>query len=511
VEDVALADLEGVEPEVLEDLLDEDRAGDDHRCSLGVESGQEAALREGKRRKPFPLVTDRVERQPVAVRPDALVVGPAEVKRGERRDCPGNAERMLDVWRGRQRRADMLGTGVLLRRRRRVGAEEALRQSHRAHIDAGPEAHSAAVADDELGGAAARVDDEGGPETAVGCAAEGQRCLLVAGEKTRHEAVAPFDLAEERFAVLGVADGARRDQQDPLGTEALGFAPVVDEDVAHAGDRERQEASARVDPFAEPRDLDALRYLLDRAIIDVRDEQSSRVRPLIHGGHSHRRYATRMFLFREKNVDMVTAEDALPGRDEPIVVPERHHVLGTPISPPFPEGLERAVVGMGCFWGAERFFWQAPGVYTTAVGYAGGYTPNPTYEEVCTGRTGHAEVVLAVFDPGKTGYEEILRLFWENHDPTQGMRQGNDVGTQYRSTIYWETDAQREAAERSRAAYERELARAGYGPITTDIAQAGPFYYAEPYHQQYLAKNPNGYCGVGGTGVSCPVGLVRSA
>jgi peptide-methionine (S)-S-oxide reductase len=213
-----------------------------------------------------------------------------------------------------------------------------------------------------------------------------------------------------------------------------------------------------------------------------------------------------MFLFT-KPTQMVTADDALPGRDEAMPVPDRHEVLGTPLTPPFPEGLEEAVVGMGCFWGAERVFWRAPGVYTTAVGYAGGFTPNPTYEEVCSGRTGHTEAVLVVFDPKVTSYEEILRLFWENHDPTQGMRQGNDVGTQYRSAVYWADDAQREAAEASREMFQAELAKAGYGEISTEIAQAGPFYYAEPYHQQYLAKNPNGYCGLGGTGVACPVGL----
>jgi peptide-methionine (S)-S-oxide reductase len=216
-----------------------------------------------------------------------------------------------------------------------------------------------------------------------------------------------------------------------------------------------------------------------------------------------------MFLFT-KPTQMVTADDALPGRDEAMPVPDRHEVLGTPLTPPFPEGLEQAVVGMGCFWGAERVFWRAPGVYTTAVGYAGGFTPNPTYEEVCSGRTGHTEAVLVVFDPKVTSYEEILRLFWENHDPTQGMRQGNDVGTQYRSAVYWEDDAQREAAEASREMFQAELAKAGYGEISTEIAQAGPFYYAEPYHQQYLAKNPNGYCGLGGTGVACPVGLTTS-
>jgi peptide-methionine (S)-S-oxide reductase len=191
-------------------------------------------------------------------------------------------------------------------------------------------------------------------------------------------------------------------------------------------------------------------------------------------------------------------------------VPARHEVLGTPLEPPFPEGFERLVVGMGCFWGAERMFWQAPGVYTTAVGYAGGYTPNPTYEEVCSGSTGHTEAVLAVFDPGATSLDEMLRIFWEGHDPTQGMRQGNDVGTQYRSAIYWSDDAQREAAERSRDAFAQRLGEAGYGEITTEIAEAGPFYYAEDYHQQYLAKNPGGYCGLGGTGVSCPVGLTAA-
>jgi peptide-methionine (S)-S-oxide reductase len=213
-----------------------------------------------------------------------------------------------------------------------------------------------------------------------------------------------------------------------------------------------------------------------------------------------------MFLFSKPST-MVTADEALPGRDESMPVPARHDVLGTPIAPPFPPGLEQAIVGMGCFWGAERVFWQAPGVYTTAVGYAGGFTKNPTYEEVCSGRTGHTEAVLVVFDPQQISYEEILRLFWENHDPTQGMRQGNDVGTQYRSALYWTTEAQREAAEASKEMYAGELAGAGYGEISTELAEAGPFYYAEPYHQQYLAKNPNGYCGLGGTGVACPAGL----
>jgi peptide-methionine (S)-S-oxide reductase len=207
--------------------------------------------------------------------------------------------------------------------------------------------------------------------------------------------------------------------------------------------------------------------------------------------------------FFSRKSEMVTPEAALPGRDREMPVPAAHEVLGRPLRPPFTEGLEQMVVGMGCFWGAERKFWEAPGVYTTAVGYAGGYTPNPTYEEVCSGRTGHAEVVLVVFDPAETSYENMLKIFWEAHDPTQGMRQGNDVGTQYRSAIYTFSDEQAAAARASRDAYNKALADAGYGPITTEIAPAGPFYYAEDYHQQYLAKNPYGYCGLGGTGVSC--------
>jgi peptide-methionine (S)-S-oxide reductase len=214
-------------------------------------------------------------------------------------------------------------------------------------------------------------------------------------------------------------------------------------------------------------------------------------------------------LFRA-NPEMITPERALPGRDDPLPVPDRHEVLGNPIAPPFPDGLEQAVFAMGCFWGAERLFWQAPGVWTTAVGYAGGYTPNPTYEEVCSGSTGHAEAALVVLDPRRTSYEEMLRIFWEGHDPTQGMRQGNDVGSQYRSAIYWRSAAEREAAEHTRRSFQERLRAAGHGEITTEIAgiqEVGPFYYAEPYHQQYLAKNPDGYCGLGGTGVSCPVGL----
>jgi peptide-methionine (S)-S-oxide reductase len=214
-----------------------------------------------------------------------------------------------------------------------------------------------------------------------------------------------------------------------------------------------------------------------------------------------------MLFFSRDKTNMVAPEDALPGRDEPLRVPERHEVLGTPIKPPFPDGLEQVIVGMGCFWGAERIFWRLPGVYTTAVGYAGGYTPNPTYEEVCSAKTGHAEVVLVVFDPKEISFDEILRAFWEGHDPTQGMRQGNDVGTQYRSALYWTSEAQREAAEASRDRYAAGLRDAGYGEITTELAPAGELFYAEDYHQQYLHKNPSGYCGIGGTGVACPVGL----
>ena len=204
---------------------------------------------------------------------------------------------------------------------------------------------------------------------------------------------------------------------------------------------------------------------------------------------------------------MVAADDALTGRSTPMAVPETHFVNGNRLVPPFPDGMATAVFGMGCFWGAERLFWQTPGVYSTAVGYAGGYTENPTYEETCTGRTGHTEVVLVVFDPAQVGYDQLLRVFWEGHDPTQGMRQGNDMGTQYRSGIYVTSEAQRTAAEASRERYAERLAEAGYGEITTEILDAPELYYAEDYHQQYLAKNPGGYCGIGGTGVSCPVGL----
>jgi peptide-methionine (S)-S-oxide reductase len=216
-----------------------------------------------------------------------------------------------------------------------------------------------------------------------------------------------------------------------------------------------------------------------------------------------------MFLFREKT-KMIEPDRALPGRMTAVPVPASHDVLGTPLQPPFPEGLETLVVGMGCFWGAERLFWRLPGVYTTAVGYAGGFTPNPTYEEVCSGSTGHTEAVLVVFDPAKISRDEILRTFWEGHDPTQGMRQGNDVGTQYRSAVYFEPE-QQAAVETSRDRYQASLTAAGLGEISTELAPAGPFFYAEGYHQQYLDKHPNGYCGLGGTGVSCPVGLGAAA
>jgi peptide-methionine (S)-S-oxide reductase len=213
------------------------------------------------------------------------------------------------------------------------------------------------------------------------------------------------------------------------------------------------------------------------------------------------------FVSASVKLRLPTATEALPGREERMEVPPAHHVNGTPLTEPFPAGSKRAIFALGCFWGAERKFWQTPGVVSTAAGYAGGLTPNPTYREVCSGLTGHAEVVLVVYDPKRVGYDTLLKVFWENHDPTQGMRQGNDIGTQYRSAIYPLDDEQRRAAEESRAAFQRRLTEAGYGAITTEIAPAGPFYYAEEYHQQYLAKNPDGYCGLGGTGVSCPVGV----
>ena len=212
-------------------------------------------------------------------------------------------------------------------------------------------------------------------------------------------------------------------------------------------------------------------------------------------------------LMSRKKLELPSREEALPGRAQKMRVPDKHFVNGNRLEPPFPSGLETVVVAMGCFWGAERVFWQLPGVYTTAVGYAGGYTPNPTYEEVCSGRTGHTEVVLVVYDPKKVSFETLLKTFWESHDPTQGMRQGNDVGTQYRSAIYCSTPEQKKLAEASAKAYEAALKAKGHEAITTEIKDAPPFYYAEDYHQQYLAKNPGGYCGLGGTGVSCPTGL----
>jgi peptide-methionine (S)-S-oxide reductase len=218
-----------------------------------------------------------------------------------------------------------------------------------------------------------------------------------------------------------------------------------------------------------------------------------------------------MFLFRRPST-LPSPDEALPGRPDVMPVPERHFVNGARLTPPWPSGARTAQFAMGCFWGEERRYWQTPGVISTAVGYAGGYTPNPTYEEVCTGKTGHAETVFVVYDPAKVSFEELLRIFWEGHDPTQGMRQGNDVGTQYRSVVFVADEEQRRLAEASRDAYQERLRAAGYGTITTEIRDAGPFYYAEDYHQQYLAKNPNGYCGMGGTGVACPVGVgVRAA
>ena len=214
-----------------------------------------------------------------------------------------------------------------------------------------------------------------------------------------------------------------------------------------------------------------------------------------------------MSIFSKKPLAIPSKADALPGRAEPMPVPDAHFVNTNCLSAPFPDGLQRAIFGMGCFWGAERKFWQLRGVYSTAVGYAGGPTPNPSYREVCTGMTGHNEVVLVVFDPKVISYDDLLKVFWENHDPTQGMRQGNDAGTQYRSGIYYVDEDQRRAAERSRDAFQKQLTAAGYGAITTEILPAPEFYYAEDYHQQYLAKNPDGYCGLGGTGVTCPIGI----
>ena len=218
-----------------------------------------------------------------------------------------------------------------------------------------------------------------------------------------------------------------------------------------------------------------------------------------------------MFSFMKKMTKLLPPQSTLPGRDTPMGVPAKHFVNGHPLKAPFPAGLEQAVFGMGCFWGAERLFWQQPGVYSTAVGYAGGETKNPSYEEVCTGMTNHTEAVLVVFDPKVVSYDELLKVFWEGHDPTQGMRQGNDAGTQYRSAIYTYGDQQLKAAQRSKEMFQQALTKKGFGTITTEIRPAPEFYYAEDYHQQYLGKNPNGYCGLGGTGVSCPVGIVANS
>jgi peptide-methionine (S)-S-oxide reductase len=218
-----------------------------------------------------------------------------------------------------------------------------------------------------------------------------------------------------------------------------------------------------------------------------------------------------MSFMKRRKTEIPTASEALPGRAQPLRVPEKHFVNGNRLQPPFPAGMQLALFGLGCFWGAERKFWSLPGVYSTSVGYAAGLTPNPTYEEVCTGMTGHNEVVRVVYDPATVSYETLLATFWESHDPTQGMRQGNDVGTQYRSGIYWYDEQQRAAAERSQRVFAERLRKAGYGAITTEIREAPEFYYAEDYHQQYLAKNPAGYCGLGGTGVSCPVGVLSGA
>jgi peptide-methionine (S)-S-oxide reductase len=232
---------------------------------------------------------------------------------------------------------------------------------------------------------------------------------------------------------------------------------------------------------------------------------------LVSGGDrlTRRLEGSSTVFLRYKKLDVPSASDALPGRQAEMPVPERHAVLGTPMKGPWPSGAEVAVFGMGCFWGAERMFWQTPGVIATAAGYAGGYTPNPTYEEVCSGQTGHTEVVQVVYDPAAVSYEQLLKVFWENHDPTQGMRQGNDVGTQYRSAIYTTTDAQLAAAQASREAFQPVVRAAGHGDITTEIGKLDRFYYAEDYHQQYLHKNPGGYCNIGPTGLTCPVGVAR--
>ena len=511
MQDVPLADSELLELEPGEQLTEDHGAGDDHRGSLRMEPGERLALRQRHPGEALELGDDPLEGQEVSMSPEPFVVQEPGVEGGERRHGSGDADRPVGLERGWKQRSGVLGAGLELLGRRRIRSEEPLGQTHRADVDALRSPQHARLADDQLGRTAADVDHEHRAGPAVGRAAKAELCLLLTGEQPRREAVAPLDLPEERLAVLSIAHGARGDEQRALGTRLLNPPTVVGEDVPHPSDRKREEPAPEVDALAQTRDLDAFFDLLDAPVHDVGDEEPGGVRALVDRRDPHDPgYATRMFLFRDKGA-MVEPRDALAGRDGPIVVPGQHFVLGTPIAPPFPGGFEKLVVGMGCFWGAERIFWQAPGVYTTAVGYAGGYTPNPTYQEACSGRTGHTEAVLAVFDPSKTSLEEMLRLFWEGHDPTQGMRQGNDMGTQYRSAVLWQDEAQRAAVERSREMYQRELSEAGYGEITTELAQAGPFYYAEDYHQQYLAKNPNGYCGIGGTGVSCPIGLTTSA
>jgi peptide-methionine (S)-S-oxide reductase len=240
------------------------------------------------------------------------------------------------------------------------------------------------------------------------------------------------------------------------------------------------------------------------------DEQTTSANGNSNGNVVSEEMVAWFMLFARHKTEMVSQSDALPGRTETMPVPDAHFVNGHPLTPPFPDGMQTAVFALGCFWGAERKFWQVDGVWTTAVGYAGGFTPNPTYEEVCSGRTGHSEAVLVVFDPAVVSFETLLKVFWESHDPTQGMRQGNDAGTQYRSAIYYADEPQAAAAARTAESFQKVLTDGGYGEITTEIAPAGPFYYAEPYHQQYLAKNPGGYCGLGGTGMSCPIGVAKA-
>ena len=313
---------------------------------------------------------------------------------------------------------------------------------------------------------------------------------------------AHFDLARGGLLVASpvpAADEMSRDLYETALAEALA-------DAARSGVRGREVTPFLLERLRERTGGGERRHQRGAAAVERAPGRAAggRARPAVL-----RRYTRTMWKDPAK-LTIPSPGQALPGRSETMPVPERHAVNGARLAAPFPPGTEQAVFGMGCFWGAERKFWQTPGVVTTAVGYAGGSTPNPTYREVCSGLTGHTEVVLVVFDPKRVSYEDLLRVFWENHDPTQGMRQGNDVGTQYRSAIYVYGDAQRRAAEASREAYEARLRAAGFGDVTTEIRDAPPFYYAEDYHQQYLHKNPDGYCGIGGTGVSCPVGLASA-